>query len=302
MVSSLVEMKRRDFLQRSSFALAALAGLPALGAETNTAAGFPRAVFTKGLEALPFDELGEKLAAIGVRLIEAPIRANGHLKPQEVADKLPAFVEALRKHQIEVQIMTTDINKVDKPGQAEATLRAAVTLGIKRYRLAHLHYTRDQPLPRQLENLRAQLKDLAALNAQLGIQGHYQNHRGSDYVGAPIWDMVGLLEEIDPAHLGLAFDFAHATVEGTNTWELNFRRAAPHVVAVYFKDYKIANRTSSAAPLGEGALDPKAAALVRELLAPTTPISLHVEHTDKDPAKVLAGIAKDLATLNGWFA
>jgi len=295
-------MKRRDFLQRSSFALASLAGLPAFGEETSAATGFPRGVFTKGLEALPFDELGEKLAAIGVRLIEAPIRPDGHIKPQEVADKLPAFVEALRKHQIEVQIMTTGISKVDKSGQTEATLRAAVALGIKRYRLAHLHYAKDQPLPRQLENLRAQLKDLANLNAQLGIQGQYQNHRGSNYVGAPIWDIVGLLDEIDPAHLGLAFDFAHATVEGTNTWELNFRRAAPHVVAVYFKDYKIANRTSSAVPLGEGAVDSKAAALVRELLAPTTPISLHVEYTDNTTAKLLAGMAKDLATLNGWFA
>lgn len=295
-------MTRRDFLQCSSFALASLAGLPAVGAQTVAAAAFPRGVFTKGLEAMPFDELGEKLSAIGVRLIEAPIRNGGHIKPQEVADKLPALVEALRKHQIEVQIMTTDIGKIDQAGQAEATLRTAMKLGIKRYRLNHLRYAKDQPLPRQLENFRAQLKDLAALNAQLGIQGQYQNHRGVDYVGAPIWDMVGLLEGVDPAHLGLAFDFAHATVEGTNTWELNFRRAAPQVVAVYFKDYKIANRTSSAVALGEGAVDRKAADLVRELLPPTTPISLHVEYTDNTSEKLLAGMAKDLATLDGWFA
>lgn len=295
-------MKRRDFLQRSGFTLAALAGLPVSAAEAVGAGDYPRGVFTKGLEALPFDDLAEKLSALGVRFIEAPIRADGHIKPQEVADKLPGFVEALRKRQIEVQIMTTGISSVDKAGQTEATLRTAAQLGIKRYRLAHLHYAKNQPLPRQLENLRAQLKDLATLNAQLGIQGQYQNHRGSDYVGAPIWDMVALLDGIDPAHLGLAFDFAHATVEGTNTWELNFRRAAPQIVAVYFKDYKIANRTSTAVPLGEGAVDRKAAVLVRELLAPNTPISLHVEYTDNTSAKLLAAMAKDLATLNGWFA
>jgi len=295
-------MKRRDFLQRSGFALGALAGLPAIGAEASTAGEFPRGVFTKGLEAMPFDELGENLAAIGVTFIEAPIRPGGHIKPQEVSEKLPAFVEALRKHRIEVQIITTAINSVDKAGLTEATLRTAVQLGIKRYRLAHLHYANNQPLPRQLENLRAQLQDLAALNAELGIQGQYQNHCGSNFVGAPVWDILGLLDGVDPAHLGLAFDFAHATVEGTNTWELNFRRAAPQIVAVYFKDYKIANRTSTAVPLGEGALDRRAVALVREMLAPSTPVSLHVEYTDNTRAKLLAGMASDLATLNGWFA
>jgi hypothetical protein len=42
--------------------------------------------------------------------------------------------------------------------------------------------------------------------------------------------------------------------------------------------------------------------MVRELLAPNTPISLHVEYTDNTSAKLLAAMATDLATLNGWFA
>jgi hypothetical protein len=98
----------------------------------------------------------------------------------------------------------------------------------------------------------------------------------------------------------MAFDFAHATVEGTNTWALNFRRAAPQVAAVYFKDYKIENRTSTAVPLGQGAVDRRAAAMVRELLAPATPVSLHVEYAGST-AELLAGMEKDLATLDGWF-
>lgn len=298
-------MMRREFLGRSALLLG---GLQVLGGRTagadpagDAALAWPRGVFTKGLEKLPFDELAATLAKLGVRTIEAPVRRGGHVEPMDAAEKLPALVAALAKSNITIQILTTEIGMVDQGGEAEALLRAAVKLGIRRYRLSHLRYKKNEPLPKQLDRLRGQLKELAALNAQLGIQGQYQNHRGGDYVGGPIWDMLGLLDGVDPAHLGLAFDFAHATVEGTNAWELNFRRAAPQVVAVYFKDYKITNRTSSPVPLGQGSVDRSAARLVRELLPASTPVSLHVEYA-ADQASLLAGIQQDMATLDGWFA
>lgn len=295
-------MDRRQFIERSALAFATCV-TPALAESVPAAAGRPRAVFTKTLEALSADELGARVAALGAKAIEAPIRAGGHIEPGEVADRLPAFVEALKKRNVEIAILTSDVGQVDK--NSETVLRAAAALGIKRYRLTHYRYDLKKPIAPQLAEIRAKLKDLAAMNRELGVQGQYQNHRGNNYVGGPIWDMVSALEGIDPADLGLAFDFAHATVEGSNAWELNLRRAAPHIAAVYFKDYRLDGRQWNACPLGQGIVNPKAGSLVRELLPAGTPVSLHVEYIggsgEERVRKTFEAMKQDLATLEKWL-
>ncbi len=298
-------MLRRQFIERSAMALAASTAASTRAAEEAVGTGDkrPRLVFTKTLEALPFDELADKLAALGVSGIEAPIRKGGHVEPREVADKLPLFVEALKKRDLDLAILTSDIVKADR--DSEALLRTAVSLGIKRYRLGPYEYDLKKPIPLQLGEVRAKLKDLAAMGKEIGIQGQFQNHRGNNRVGSPIWDVVEALEGIDPAQLGLAFDFAHATVEGANAWELNFRRAAPHIVAVYFKDYRPEGRQWHACPLGEGAVNPKAGAIVTKLLPAQTPVSLHVEYIggsgEERVAKTLEAMQVDLRTLAKWL-
>jgi sugar phosphate isomerase/epimerase len=293
-------MNRRQFLECSALALATQA-MPALAADT--AFPRPRAVFTKTLEGLSADELGKRVAALGVRGIEAPIRAGGHIQPKEAADRLPAFVEGLKKHGVTIDILTSDIGQAD--AGSESLLRTAASLGIKRYRLVHYRYDLKKPVAPQLAEVKSKLKDLAAMNRALGVQGQYQNHRGNNYVGGPIWDMVSALEGIDVADLGLAFDFAHATVEGANTWELNLRRAAPHIAAVYFKDYRLNGRQWEACPLGQGVVNPKAGELVKQLLPAGTPVSLHVEYVggsgEERVKKTFEAMGADLATLAKWL-
>jgi sugar phosphate isomerase/epimerase len=295
-------MDRRQFLERSALALATCAA-PALAAEEAAAVPRPRAVFTKTLEKLSADELGAKVAALGVKGIEAPIRAGGHIEPKEAAERLPAFAEGLKKHGVAIDILTSDIGQADKA--SETLLRAAAALGIKRYRLVHYRYDLKKPVAPQLADVKAKLKDLAAMNRELGVQGQYQNHRGNNYVGGPIWDMVSALEGVDVADLGLAFDFAHATVEGSNTWELNLRRAAPHIAAVYFKDYRLDGRQWNPCPLGQGIVNPKSGLLVKVLLPAGTPVSLHVEYIggsgEERVKKTFEAMKADLATLEKWL-
>jgi sugar phosphate isomerase/epimerase len=295
-------MDRRQFLERSAWALASCAA-PVLGADTATTLPRPRAVFTKFLEGLSAEELGHRVAALGVKGIEAPIRAGGHIEPEAVPDRLADFVDALKKHGLTIDILTSDIGQANK--SAETLLRTAAALGIKRYRLVHYHYDLKKPLAPQLAEVKAKLKDLAAMNRELGVQGQYQNHRGNNFVGGPIWDMVSALEGIDVADLGLAFDFAHATVEGANTWELNLRLAAPHIAAVYFKDYRLKGRQWEACPLGQGVVNPKAGLLVKQLLPAGTPVSLHVEYVggtgEERIQKTFEAMQADLAMLAKWL-
>lgn len=295
-------MNRRSFVAKSSFAgLGMLAGGRVLGAEEKS--GREIAVFTKYLEKLSYDELAEVIAPLGVAGLEAPLRRGGHIEPAELAEKLPAFVEALGKKDLSVVIMASSIDGVDSKGLAEKQLEAAAAAGIKKYRLQHLKYDLSKPMKPQIANFTAQLKDLADLNKEVGIQGVYQNHRGKNFVGGPIWDMVGMLEAVDMSeHLGLAFDFAHATVEGANAWEMNFRRALPHIGAVFFKDYKTDGKNWQACAIGEGAVDPQAGKLVSKLLPPEIPISIHVEYIrDGGVEKTVAAMAKDIATVRNWL-
>jgi len=281
--------------------LGLVSGGRALGATERK--GREIAVFTKYFENLPYDELANVITPLGVTGLEAPLRKGGHIEPAELAEKLPAFVNALAKKNLKILVMASSINQVDKGGLAEKQLRAAASAGIKKYRLAHLNYDLSKPLKPQIANFTAQLKDLAQLNKEIGIQGLYQNHRGPNYVGGPVWDMVEMLEKIDIPELGMAFDFAHATVEGANAWQINFRRALPHIGAVYFKDYKISGRKWQACPLGQGVVDAKAAKLVSKMLPKEIPISLHIEYIKgKDVVKpVVEAMAKDLATIRKWL-
>ncbi|WP_367875130.1 sugar phosphate isomerase/epimerase family protein [Luteolibacter sp. Populi] len=294
-------MQRRHFLELS--ALAAASATISKAADEPAKTTRPRLAFTKTLEKLPFDELATRIAALGFTGLEAPIRKGGHIEPEQAPDKLPEFVAALKKQNLELTILTSDIVRADKG--SETLLRTAVAQGIKRYRLGPYFYDLKKPIVPQLAEVRAKLTDLAAMNKELGIQGQFQNHRGNNRVGSPLWDLISALEDIDPAHLGIAFDFAHATVEGTNAWEITLRRAAPHVVAVYFKDYKLVGREWMPCPLGEGSVNPKAGAIVKELLPANTPVSLHVEYIEgggaERDAKTLAAMKNDLATLAKWL-
>lgn len=295
-------MNRRSFVGKASLVgLGMLAGGKASAAEKKP--GREIAVFTKFLEKLSFDELAETIAPLGVAGLEAPLRKGGHIEPEELAEKLPAFVAALGKKDLEVTIMASSVSGVDKAGLAEKQLRAAAKAGIKRYRLEHLKYDLSKPIKPQLANFKDQLTDLAALNREIGIQGLYQNHRGNNYVGGPIWDMVGMLEEIDVKDLGMAFDFAHATVEGANAWELNFLRSLPHIGAVYFKDYRLDGKNWNPCPIGEGAVNPKAGKLVSTMLPPEIPISIHIEYVSGGDlvGKTVEAMRNDIATVRKWL-
>lgn len=295
-------MERRNFLKSISLSgLGAFAGGRVWAGENEKESEI--VVFTKYFEKLPFDEVAGMIAPLGVEGLEAPLRKAGHIEPEDMVERLPAFVESLAKEDLKVVIMASSIDAVDKGGLAEKQLRAAAAIGIKQYRLGHLRYDLKKPIKKQVVEFKARLKDLAALNKEVGIQGLYQNHRGPNYVGGPIWDMVGMLEEIDVKELGMAFDFAHATVEGANAWQMNFRRALPHIGAVYFKDYKLTQGGWEACPIGEGVVDPAAGKLVSEMLPKNTPISIHVEYVEGKnvEARMVEAMKKDLATVRKWL-
>ncbi len=261
--------------------------------------------FTKMFQNLSFDELANLTAQLGMAGVEATIRPGGHIEPEQVPEKLPEMVAAMRRKNREITIMASGINSAtDKSQGAETVLRTAAKLGVKRYRMSYYRYDLKKPIRPQLANFRSELKELAALNKELGIQALYQNHAGNKYVGAPIWDICELIEDLPREAVSLAFDIRHAAVEGGLAWPLNARLAMPLTASIYVKDYVWNGLKVQNVPLGEGRVEKK---FFKDFKIGRFdgPISLHVEHlhrTDPDIAKKgEAAYAKDLATLKKWL-
>lgn len=265
----------------------------------------PICVFTKPFNSLSFDELADRIAELGFDGIEAPIRKGGHVEPEQVADELPALVEALNKRDLEITVLTSDVNDPDDP-LTERVLRTAATLGIQRYRMKYYKYDLKKSVLAQIEQWRPKLKQLAAMNHDFGLTGIYQNHAGTNYLGAPLWDLQLALRGIDSGDIGVAYDIRHATAEGGMSWPVTFNMIQPSIDTVYVKDFVWKeDKKPSNVPLGSGRIDPKFFKMLADA-AFSGPISLHEEYLDhRKPELVpehLAAIKADLATLRSMIA
>lgn len=295
--------RRQALLATASSLLAAKAFSHQAKVADESKGGQPICVFTKPFNSLSFDDLAAGVAELGFDGIEAPIRKGGHIEPAQVEEKLPLLVDALKKQDLEITVLTSDVNDPNDP-LTRKVLKTAAGLGIKRYRMQYLAYDFKIPIAKQLAEWKPRLKDLAELNRELGIRAVYQNHAGAKNLGAAIWDLREVLDGISPQDIGVAYDIRHATVEGGTSWPVTFRMIRPHIDTVYVKDFRWQNGRAQNVPLGEGQISPK----FFDLLAETDfkgPISLHEEYLDHRKPELVpkhfAAIKADFATLNRWL-
>jgi sugar phosphate isomerase/epimerase len=290
-------LNRRQFAL-GTLAAAAVATLPSV---TSAAPTPPRrhkfCAFTKYLQSLSDEELAAGIAAAGFDGVEIPVRKKDtNITPENCAATLPKLKDVLAKHGLEITILTTDILRADEP-HAEAMLRAAKSLGVERYRLGFFRYDLDNPILPQLAALRPVFRDIAAMNRDIGIAGLFQNHSGATMVGATVWDINDLIQNIPPEQIGCVFDIRHAAVEAGEAWPVYFDLMKPHITAASVKDFRWNGRKSEHVPFGEGLVDPKFFKML-EASDFSGPISVHVEYLPKgDAAENLAAIARDFATL-----
>jgi L-ribulose-5-phosphate 3-epimerase len=156
------------------------------------------AIFSKHLQFLQGDDLAKAAAEMGFDGIDLTVRKGGHVEPERVREELPALVAIIRRHGLEVPMITTDIVDAETP-YAEPTLKAMAELGIRNYRWGNLKYSADQPLAAQLEGMKARVAKLAALNTRYKACAMYHTHSGAGLVGASIWDLYLLLKDLDPS-------------------------------------------------------------------------------------------------------
>ena len=280
-------MEIESISRRQLLASAVVAGAvaPVIGSaatgRTSKKSQFKICIFSKHLQWLDYKAMAQTAAEVGFDGIDLTVRSKGHVLPERVEDDLPRAVEAIRAAGIEPVMMATDIIDPDDPN-TEKILKTAGDLGIKYYRLGKYRYTADDSITDTLSDARSKMRDLAAMNERYNICGSYQNHAGSGYVGAPIWDLYWLIRDLDSKYMGCQFDIRHATVEGGQTWTLDLRLISGHVNTLAVKDFiwqKQGQKWQTVnCPLGEGQVDFAGFLQLLKKHSIACPVSIHYEY------------------------
>ncbi len=214
-------------------------------------------IFSKHLQFLKGEELAKGAAEIGFDGVDITVRKGGHVEPERVGQDLPPLVGLIRKHGLEVPMITTDIVHAGSP-HAEAVLQTMTELGISNYRWGGLRYTMDRPIDQQIREFKLLAAKLAELNGRYKVCAMYHTHSGVNLVGASIWDLLQIMEGLDPSRVGVNYDIGHATIEGgVGGWINSFRITGPYLRGVAVKDYTWekdakGNWRTQWRPLGEG--------------------------------------------------
>lgn len=308
---------RREFVAKAGLGLAAACVIPTAlkGAASPAAAGasagsskskaYEIAGFEKHFyEKYSPEELAQTCEEMDLH-VELTVRPEGHVQPVNAADELPVFSEALGKRNRRILIIATSFVRPDEP-HIEETLRAARKLGIRQYRHRGFSYVAGTPIKTQIANFRSQAREFAAMNRDIGITALYQNHAGKNAVGAAVWDIDAILDDIDPDHFGLALDTRHLLVEQGRAWPTAVRMISPRVRSLFVKSFRWDHDKTIETPLADGIVTK---AMIDQIVEEHSdlPVCLHVEHVKLQPvpfadrAEIVKVFRDDARVLRNWL-
>lgn len=237
-------------------------------------------LFSKHLQFLNYNDMSAAAAAMGFDGLDLTVRRKGHVLPENVLNDLPKAAEAMIKHGMNPKMMSTNVWDVNDSVH-KTVLETASILGFTHYRTDWLKYPEDRLIAESQALYGKQAKDLELLNKKLGLIGGYQNHSGK-HVGAPVWDLLPILEATNGEYFGSQYDIRHAVVEGGESWELGLRCIKPFINSIVLKDFKwgiVDGKWEPInVPMGEGMVDFNRYFSLLKKYEINVPVSLHVEY------------------------
>jgi sugar phosphate isomerase/epimerase len=297
---------RREFLVAGGMAAAGLA----LSTQPVPAASGTKAqivVFSKIFQSLNLDysQAAELTAEAGLNGVDCPLRPKGEIEPEKVNEDLPRYLEALKTRKLTMPMIASGITGPDSP-HAEQVLRALSAHHITWYRLAPIRPDKDpEQRKKQVAETRARLKDLAAMNRQLGLTAIFQNHSpGSGYLGGDVNELADLLEGFVPEDVGAALDLGHGIVVHKKDWRPVFNRVQPHLQIAYVKDVTLDGKW---VPFGEGEFTRSGWFAWLKRAGYRNPFSLHIEFDwdnggkDRSRAALLKALQHSNRKLREWI-
>lgn len=164
---------RRQFLEVAALAGVGHAGLLADEEKPNRP---PVCVYTEHFQSLPIPEVCRLFKQMGVDGLDLTVRPGGHIRPEEVTDRLPVAVQAAADEGLRVMMLTTAITSAD--GVAERTFAACEAAGIGRVKLGYHGAGEFGSLRRRMGQVRRQLESVVELGAKFGVRPCVHVHSG----------------------------------------------------------------------------------------------------------------------------
>ena len=254
-------------------------------AATVPASAWPVCAFSKHFQWLSVKDAAVLVKELGYDALDLTVRAGGHIEPAQVAEGLPKAVEAIQAAGLTAPMITSGIVDVRTP-HAEAVIKTAVGLGIKRYRWGGFRYDAAKPIARQIDEFRALSKDLAAMNKQFGACAMYHTHSGPGQFGASMWDIWNVLRDLDHDSVAVNLDIAHATIEGgLGGWINSTRLLAPLTRGIAVKDFHWEKNAKGKwdvrwCPMGGGMVNTVRFLEMMKAAGFTGPVQLHMEYEE----------------------
>ena len=241
---------------------------------------YPINFFTKPLDKYGHDFMIDTLKMGGVDGLDLTVRPKGSVLPEKVAEDLPLVAEMAKKNGLLIEMMVSNITSAETPN-AKNVLKIAAQHGIKHYRMGYFRYNDDEKAKETIDRAKAKIQSLIDINAQWGIQGGYQNHTGH-YFGAPLWDLIGVLEKVASPWISSQFDIYHAYSEGYRSWQVSMEMMASKIGSLAVKDFTWEINNGKAkikkVPLGQGIVDLDGFFKNIKNLNIVAPITLHIEY------------------------
>ena len=241
---------------------------------------YPINFFTKPLDKYGNDFMIDTLKMGGVDGLDLTVRPKGFILPEKVAEDLPVVAEMAKNNGLLLEMMVSNITSDETP-YAKNVLKIAAQQGIKHYRMGYFRYNDDEKAKETIAHAQTQIQSLIEINAQYGIQGGYQNHTGN-YFGAPLWDLIGVLEKVASPWISSQFDIYHAYSEGYRSWEVGMEIMASKIGSLAIKDFTWEINNGQAkikkVPLGQGVVDLDGFFKNIKNMNIKAPITLHIEY------------------------
>ncbi len=307
-----MKQSRREFIKTASAGSAGAMISPVFfpGPKIPEDITYPICVFTKCLQFLDYEQLGETLSSIGFKGAELSVRDGGNVDPEKVKIDLPRAVKTLQKSGISVPMMVTGITSAEDP-VTETILGTAADLGVGFYRMGYLSYDPARSITDNLETHKKAIDKLEKINRKFGIRGCYQNHSGTK-VGGPVWDLQWLMNGCDPDYMSVQYDIRHAVAEGAGSWPLGMKLLSPWIKTTAIKDFywkeedgkwKLTN-----VPLSKGMVDFDAYLQEYIRLGISGPVTIHYEYDlggaqsgSRNPTMSLEEISTYMTTDLNWL-
>tara|TARA_B100000886_G_scaffold176870_1_gene121213 strand:+ start:270 stop:1223 length:954 start_codon:yes stop_codon:yes gene_type:complete len=241
---------------------------------------YPINFFTKPLDKYGNDFMIDTLKMGGVDGLDLTVRPKGSVLPEKVAEDLPVVAEMAKNNGLFLEMMVSNITSDETP-YAKNVLKIAAQQGIKHYRMGYFRYNDDEKAKETIAHAQTQIQSLIDINAEYEIQGGYQNHTGN-YFGAPLWDLIGVLEKVASPWISSQFDIYHAYSEGYRSWEVGMEIMASKIGSLAIKDFTWEINNGQAkikkVPLGQGVVDLDGFFKNIKNMNITAPITLHIEY------------------------